>query len=75
MPFLVAGFFAIFEKCTIFSHSNTQANASSGETVPAIKNSQQQLISTVEEIAGTLSTAEQEDDISENIILKKNNES
>ena len=58
---------AIFEiKCTTFSHSNTQANASPGETFPANKNSQHQLISTVEEIAGTLSRTEQKDDISKN---------
>lgn len=59
-------FFAIFEKCTIFSHSNTQANAPPCETIPASKNSQRELISTVEEIAGTLSITDQEDDISEN---------
>ena len=59
-------FFAIFEKCTIFSNSNTQANESPGQTVPASKNSQHQLISTVGEIAETLSRTEQEDNIRKN---------
>ena len=66
-------FFGIFEKCTIFSSSNTQANASPDQTDPATKNSQHQLISTLEEIAGTLSRTEQEDDISKN--TKKVNQS
>ena len=57
-------FFAIFEKCAIFTHSDTQANASPGETIPASKNSQHQFISTVEEIAGTLNRTEHQDDIS-----------
>ena len=60
-------FFGIFEKCTIFSNSNnTQANASPCQTVPVSKNSQHQLISTVEEVVGTLSRTEQEDDINKN---------
>ena len=58
--------FAIFEKCTTFTHSNTQANASPSQTILASKNSQHQLISTDEEIAGTLSRTEQQDDISNN---------
>lgn len=67
-------FFAIFQKCTTFAHSNTQANALPAESISASKNSQQQLFSTVEKITETLSRTEQEDDISTNTKIKTESE-
>ena len=64
-PFLVAVFLLLLTSAP-FLVTVIHKQMNHCQTVPASKNSQHQLISTVEEIAETLNRTEQEDNISKN---------